>query len=97
MLQLLMVHGVYGIMVMIEIYGTSRCGYCKKAVALAESYKLKYEYKDAEDLDIYEQLLSKIGSVPTVPQIFWNDKHIGGYESFSLEIENTREYGQDGF
>ena len=97
MLQLLMVHGVYGIMVMIEIYGTSRCNYCKKAVALAESYKLKYEYKDAEDLDIYEQLLGKIGSVPTVPQIFWNDKHIGGYESFSLEIENTREYGQDGF
>ncbi|MBC8474875.1 MAG: glutaredoxin [Bacteroidetes bacterium] len=84
-------------MVMIEIYGTSRCDYCKKAVALAESYKLKYEYKDAKDLDIYEQLLGKIGSVPTVPQIFWNDKHIGGYESFSLEIENTREYGQDGF
>ena len=97
MLQLLMVHGVYGIMVMIEIYGTSRCDYCKKAVALAESYKLKYEYKDAEDLDIYEQLLGKIGSVPTVPQIFWNDKHIGGYESFYTEIENTREYGQDGF
>lgn len=92
-----MVHGVYGIMVMIEIYGTSRCDYCKKAVALAESYKLKYEYKDAEDLDIYEQLLGKIGSVPTVPQIFWNDKHIGGYESFYTEIENTREYGQDGF
>lgn len=82
---------------MIEIYGTSRCGFCKKAVALAESYELNYEYKDTEDLEIYEQLLEKIGSVPTVPQIFWNNKHIGGYESFHKEIENTREYGQDGF
>jgi glutaredoxin len=82
---------------MIEIYGTSRCGYCKKAVTIAEKYNLKYEYKDAEDLDIYESLLNKIGTVPAVPQIFWNDKHIGGYESFVTEIENTREYGQDGF
>ncbi len=88
---------VYGKKKMIEIYGKSNCGYCDKSVNLAKKYKLKYEYKDATDLDTYSELLEKIGTVPTVPQIFWNGNHIGGYESFVTEIENTREYGQDGF
>lgn len=82
---------------MIEIYGKSNCGYCAMAVDLAKKYRLNYEYKDATDLDIYSDLLEKIGSVPTVPQIFWHGRHIGGYENFLLEIENTREFGQDGF
>ena len=82
---------------MIEIYGRPKCGYCDKSIKLAEQYNLKYEYKNAEDLNVYSELLEKIGSVPTVPQIVWNNKHIGGYESFYTEIENTREYGQDGF
>jgi len=82
---------------MIEIYGKPKCGYCDKAVSLAKQYNLKYEYKNAEDLDVYSELLEKIGSVPTVPQIFWYGKHLGGYESFLESIENTREYGQNGF
>lgn len=89
--------GVYGRKAMIKIYGTSRCGYCKEAVNLAKKYKLEYEYKDAEDLDIYESLVNKIGKFVTVPQIFWHDKHLGGYENFATEVENTREFGQDGF
>ena len=89
--------GVYGRGTMIEIYGTSRCGYCKEAVNLAKKYSLEYEYKDAEDLDIYESLVNKIGKFGTVPQIFWHNKHIGGYDSFQTEVENTREFGQDGF
>jgi len=82
---------------MIEIYGKSNCGYCNKSVELAEQYNLEYEYKNAEDLNVYSELLEKIGSVPTVPQIFWNGNHIGGYESLIIEIENTREYGQNEF
>ena len=81
----------------IEIYGKNNCSYCDKSVALVKTYNLKYEYKDATDLDIYSELLEKIGSVPTVPQIFWNGNHIGGYERLVVEIESTREYGQDGF
>ena len=82
---------------MIEIYGKNNCGYCDKSVALVKKYNFNYQYKDATDLDIYSELLEKIGSVPTVPQIFWNGNHIGGYESLVVEIENTREYGQDRF
>ena len=80
-----------------EIYGKNNFDYCDKSVALVKKNNLRYEYKDATDLDIYCELLEKIGSVPTVPQIFWNGNHIGGYESLVVEIQNTREYGQDGF
>jgi len=31
----------------------------------------------------------------TVPQIFWHQKHIGGYQEFAAEIENTRNFGQE--
>ncbi len=95
--QFFMGHIVSGKKKMIEIYGKPKCGYCDKSVDLAQKYNLRYEYKDATDLDIYTELLEKIGSVPTVPQIFWNGNHVGGYENFVVEVENTREYGQDGF
>jgi hypothetical protein len=33
----------------------------------------------------------------TVPQIWWHDNYIGGYNEFATEIENTRNFGQDSF
>lgn len=97
MVLLFMARTVSGRKAMIEIYGKPNCGFCDMSVEIAERYNLEYEYKDATDLEIYSQLLEKIGSVPSVPQIFWNSNHIGGYESFVAEIENTREFGQGGF
>jgi glutaredoxin len=48
------------------------------------------------DIDHYkEQLKSILPDVKTVPQIWWHGKHIGGYEDFASEIENTRSFGQE--
>jgi glutaredoxin len=33
----------------------------------------------------------------TVPQVFWNGNHIGGFEEFAQEIENTRNFGDGPF
>ena len=33
----------------------------------------------------------------TVPQIWWNDKHIGGFSELAEEIDNTRGGFGDGF
>tara|TARA_B100001094_G_C17570108_1_gene502455 strand:+ start:208 stop:462 length:255 start_codon:yes stop_codon:yes gene_type:complete len=84
---------------MITIYGKSNCNFCTKAVELVETYKMKYEYKDAEEFENFEELQKRINShsISTVPQIFWFDKHIGGYQELVSTIENTREFGQDGF
>jgi glutaredoxin 3 len=74
---------------MIKIYGNEMCSFCLRAKRLADSYGLDYTWHDVDEPDIKEELLSKISSYKTIPQIFWHDRHIGGYEQFASEIENT--------
>lgn len=83
---------------MITIYGHQRCGWCKKAKALAEQYGLKYEWLDTDNQEILNTLKTALPNAKTVPQIWWGDKHIGGYENFAAEVENTLgNYGQGNF
>lgn len=75
---------------MITIYGTSNCMWCKEAVKLAESRKLPYVYKGIDDnLELYEELKAKAPDVKKVPQIWWDDRHVGGFTALAAEIENT--------
>ena len=82
---------------MITIYGKVGCIYCAKAKLLAEEYKLKYEYVDIDEPEGHQELANRLASWKTVPQIFWYANHIGGFEEFSAEVQNTRNYGQDAF
>lgn len=72
---------------MIVIYGTEQCPYCKYAVALAESYRLQYEYRDARQWK--QTFQEQFPNATTVPQITWDGRHVGGYTEFSNEVENT--------
>lgn len=72
---------------MVIIYGTDNCPYCKYAVAMAQSYNLKYEYRNAHDWR--ETFQEQFPNARTVPQIVWDDRHIGGYTEFAEEVENT--------
>ena len=81
---------------MITIYGHNRCVWCKEAKKLAERYSLEYEWKDTDNQENLNELKIKFPSVKTVPQIWWDDRYIGGYDVFSSEVENTLgNYGQD--
>jgi glutaredoxin len=84
---------------MITIYGKDNCGYCTKAKVLAEKYSLEYEYRDIKDPDNMLELFLRNPDAKTVPQIFWDDKYIGGYNGFTTEIENLGlgNYGQGEF
>jgi glutaredoxin 1 len=84
---------------MIKIYGTPTCGFCLRAKKLAERHGLTYEYFDVTYSKYRDQMNEALGSktAETVPQIWWYDKHIGGYQEFSEEIDNTRTYGDGGF
>ena len=72
--------------------------WCVKAKELCEEYSIIYEYSDAEDLDIYEEMKEKIPQETriTLPQIFWRGRYIGGFRDLEREIENTNigNYGQ---
>lgn len=78
---------------MITIWGTSACGWCKKAVKLCEDYKLNHEYILIDNQEKLAELQEIAPGTTTVPQIFWHGKYIGGYTELAKEIENTRNYG----
>ena len=80
---------------MITIYAKDNCKWCAFAKDLAESRKLAYDYRNVDDN--YQHLLELASLKPdvkTLPQIWWDGKHIGGYMDFADEIENTMgDYG----
>lgn len=74
---------------MITIYSMNGCSWCVKAKEIAESYSLEYQVKDVGDTQTLTELQRLVPAVRTVPQIFWDDRHIGGYNEFAEEVQNT--------
>ena len=83
--------------IMVVIYGKSACGFCLRAKKLAERYGMEYEYKNIDFEQYRTEMYGLKPDAETVPQIWWNDKYLGGYNEFATEIENTRNFGQDAF
>ena len=64
----------------IEIYTLEWCPYCEKAKALLKSKGFSYEESNLNEEDIKEEMEERTGGAKTVPQIFIDGKHIGGYD-----------------
>lgn len=73
---------------MVIIYGNNMCNYCLKAKKLAEQYNLKYDWKDTDIDKNLNDLKLKKPDVKTIPQIWWNQKYVGGYEEFASKVTN---------
>ena len=63
----------------IVIYTTDRCPYCRAAKDLLRAKKLAFEEVDVGEEDRFDELVRKTGW-KTVPQIFIDDQLIGGFE-----------------
>lgn len=64
-----------------KIYSTKICPYCVRAKMLLEKREIDYiEYKIDEDHKKYEEMLELSNGRQSVPQIFIDEKHIGGYD-----------------
>lgn len=74
---------------MITIYGKDNCPFCVRAKELAQRYNLTYEYRDLDNPTNIKDFKELFPGVRTVPQIMWHGRHIGGYNDFVIEIENT--------
>lgn len=76
-------------MVKVKIYGKEQCVYCKNAKELAAQLqtrgKLTFEYIDIQAAGIGAPELSELVGQPVkqVPQIFVDDKPVGGYTEFA--------------
>ncbi len=72
----------------IIVYSTKICPYCVAAKRLLQQKGLMYqEIMIDKDLDQRMVMIDKSGRT-SVPQIFINDKHIGGYDELSALIRS---------
>lgn len=63
----------------IEIYSGDYCPYCVRAKALLQQRKLEFtEYNVQLDPEKRAEMLERSNGGRTIPQIFINDKHVGG-------------------
>lgn len=79
-------------MAKVIIYTVDYCPYCKRAKALLDSKNVQYTEFDITDDEINgrKKLAELTGGRNTLPQIFINDKHIGGSDDL-MEIDTTGE------
>ena len=63
----------------IEIYTKPTCPYCIRAKALLDEKGQSYkEYSVAGDDELREKMIKRANGRTTVPQIFIDNKHVGG-------------------
>ena len=73
------------------IYTGPMCNYCSAAKHLLNKKKINYEEIDiGYDDKKREEMLKKSNGAKTIPQIFIEEKHIGGYVELKA-LENKGE------
>ncbi len=63
----------------VKIYTTNYCGFCRAAVALLKSHNISFKEIDVTSDNAARAMLRETTGRHTVPQIFIDEKSIGGY------------------
>ena len=81
---------IYVNMKNILMYTGPRCNFCDAAKRLLSRNNLTYKEVDISTEDgLREKMIKKANGRRTVPQIFFDNHHVGGYEELrALEKEN---------
>ena len=75
----------------IEVYSTAVCPYCVAAKNLIKSKGLEWtEVRVDTDAAQRDAMLARSGGRRTVPQIFINDRHVGGYDDLVAADRNGK-------
>ena len=72
------------------MYTGPLCNFCDAAKRLFTRNNIKYQEIDISSKEgLMEEMIKKSNGRKTIPQIFFDDQHIGGYEEVrALEKEN---------
>jgi len=72
-------------MAKVVLYTTQVCPYCNQAKALLKRKGVtEWEEIDVgQDPDLREEMVGKAGGCRTVPQIFINGQHVGGFDDLN--------------
>ena len=64
----------------ITMYTGPMCNFCDAAKRLLSRSNLKYEEIDISTKDgLRDEMIKKANGKRTIPQIFFDDRHVGGY------------------
>ena len=65
----------------VTIYTGPLCNYCEAAKRLLTRNKVEYKEIDISKVDgAMDEMIKKANGKRTIPQIFYYDQHIGGYD-----------------
>tara|TARA_B100001996_G_scaffold139536_1_gene106082 strand:- start:437 stop:676 length:240 start_codon:yes stop_codon:yes gene_type:complete len=72
------------------MYTGPMCNFCDAAKRLLSRNNLKYQEIDISSKEgLRDEMIKKANGKRTIPQIFFNEDHIGGYQELrTLEKEN---------
>ena len=71
------------------VWSKDNCTFCDQAKALLEQRNIAYEERKIGYGYSREDLLEAVPTARTVPQIFVNNNHIGGFTELRKYIEET--------
>ena len=72
----------------IIVYSSDSCYYCAQAKKLLDKLNLSYEEINIQSFpEKRDEMLSRSNGKRTVPQIFVNDQHVGGFDELNNLIK----------
>lgn len=74
----------------IIIYSTRICPFCSAAKNLLDSLGLKYDEIIIGDALSLDEMIRKSNGRRTMPQIFINDYHVGGYDDLKNLVKDDK-------
>ena len=67
------------------MYSGPMCNFCEAAKRLLDRNALKYEVIDISTKDgLRDEMTAKSNGRRTIPQIFFGDHHVGGYQELRI-------------
>ena len=69
------------------VWSKENCPYCLQAKALLESRGIKFEERNVSRDWTREQLLAAVPTARTLPQIFLDEAHIGGFTELRKHLQ----------
>ncbi len=74
-----------------ELFTRSGCGYCVAAKQLLVKKNIRYVERDITDRTHWDKIKSRVPGFRTVPQIFLDGRHIGGFDELARHFRAIAE------
>jgi glutaredoxin 3 len=75
--------------VKVEIFTGPGCDYCVAAKQLLVKHNLGFRERDISRDEVRAEMKTRLPREKTIPQIFINGDHIGGYEDLRLHFQKA--------